>query len=264
MLETTESTQIRADRPTVLVVDDSAAGRYSLARALRAHGFDTVETAGGAQALELAAKHHVSAVVLDVHLPDLHGFEVCRLIRSRPETATLPVIHVSAVYVESSHQVDGLAAGADAYLLSPVDPPVLAAMLDSLIRAHRLNSDARRRESRFRGVFEAADCAMLLLDANGCIAEVNGAFASLVDRQRERLPGRPLADLAPRESRDELARLVEGWRAGPWRGEFALTTARSVRVPLSWVVSPHPEPGFSIAVALPSATAASPRPARAS
>jgi CheY-like chemotaxis protein len=78
---------------SVLVVDDNASSRYATSRTLRAAGFNTVEASAGAEALELV--EFVSAVVLDVHLPDLLGFEVCRLMRSRAATASLPVVHVS-------------------------------------------------------------------------------------------------------------------------------------------------------------------------
>ncbi|HZY16118.1 MAG TPA: response regulator transcription factor [Ramlibacter sp.] len=116
---------------SVLVVDDNAASRYATSRALRAAGFNTVEAAGGAEALELV--EFVSAVVLDVHLPDLLGFEVCRLLRSRAVTATMPVIHVSAVYVTEEDRSGGLETGADAYMIAPVDPMELIAKLDELI-----------------------------------------------------------------------------------------------------------------------------------
>jgi CheY-like chemotaxis protein len=116
---------------SVLVVDDTPSNRYATSRALRAAGFNTVEAAAGAEALELI--DFVSAVVLDVHLPDLLGFEVCRLLRQRAETASLPVVHVSAVYVSPTEQAHGLEAGADAYMLAPVDPQALAATLDRLI-----------------------------------------------------------------------------------------------------------------------------------
>lgn len=116
---------------SVLVVDDHAPSRYATARALRAAGFNVVEAAGGAQALELA--RYVSAVVLDVHLPDLHGFEVCRLLRERPETARLPVVHVSGVYVQDVDIADGRLSGGDDYFVNPVDYGVLAARLDELL-----------------------------------------------------------------------------------------------------------------------------------
>ena len=116
---------------SVLVVDDAESSRYALSRGLRAEGFQTVEAAAGAQALELA--EYVSAVVLDVHLPDVHGFEVCRLLRSNPKTAGVPIIHVSGVYVKDEHRVAGTRAGADAYLVSPVDTAELAALIDRLV-----------------------------------------------------------------------------------------------------------------------------------
>ena len=82
---------------TVLVVDDDPATRYATARILRGAGFKTQEAATGAEAIALAPE--VSAVVLDVHLPDTNGFEVCRVIRSRPDTASLPVVHLSAEFI---------------------------------------------------------------------------------------------------------------------------------------------------------------------
>ena len=116
---------------SVLVVDDNASSRYATARGLRAAGFNIVEAAAGAEALELV--EFVSAVVLDVHLPDLLGFEVCRLLRARTATASLPVVHVSAVYISPAEQATGMKSGADAYLVSPVDPKTLVATLDQLI-----------------------------------------------------------------------------------------------------------------------------------
>ena len=121
---------------SVLVVDDNPSSRYATARSLRAAGFHIVEAAAGAEALELV--EFVSAVVLDVHLPDLLGFEVCRLVRQRAATASLPVVHVSAVYITQEEQSAGLEAGADAYMVAPVDPEALVATLDHLIDARPL------------------------------------------------------------------------------------------------------------------------------
>jgi DNA-binding response OmpR family regulator len=116
---------------SVLVVDDNAATRYATARSLKAAGFNTVEAAAGAEALELV--EFVSAVVLDVHLPDLMGYEVCRLLRSKATTAELPVVYVSAMFVSEADQQHGMKTGGDAYMVSPVDPEALLATLDQLI-----------------------------------------------------------------------------------------------------------------------------------
>jgi PAS domain S-box-containing protein len=232
---------------TVLIVDDSPGARYSLARVLRAAGFATVETAGGAQALELAARG-VDAVVLDVHLPDLHGFEVCRLLRSQPATATLPVIHVSAVHVKPQDQVAGLRTGADAYLVNPVEPNVLVATLEALIRARALEQELRRGQARFRSLFERADCALALVDGDGTFVEVNHAFASLLGQPAEQLRGRRVSALAPARSVLQVEEVVAGWRHG-WRGEFPLRAPDGAVLQLAWSVAPHAEPGFSVAVA---------------
>jgi DNA-binding response OmpR family regulator len=118
---------------SVLVVDDNEAALYAIARQLRAGGFNVVEASGGAKALELV--DFVSALVLDVHLPDLLGFEVCRLVRERPATSNLPVICVSAMYKSEQDQVHGIQTGADAYMPAPIDPDALLAALDHLIAA---------------------------------------------------------------------------------------------------------------------------------
>lgn len=127
---------------TVLVVDDNPATRYATARMLRAAGFRTAEAGSGREALDQAGQG-MSAVVLDVHLPDIDGFEVCRVLRSRPETELLPIVHVSAAYIRDEDRVTGLNAGADGYLVHPVEPAVLVATLQALIRA-RLAEDQMR------------------------------------------------------------------------------------------------------------------------
>lgn len=118
---------------SILVVDDMAAGRYAMARCLREAGFRTVEAAAGARALELAP--YVSAMVLDIHLPDLHGLEVCRLVRKGPGTRSLPIVHTSAVYVTEADRDASIASGADRYFTAPIDPSLLASTLDELLAA---------------------------------------------------------------------------------------------------------------------------------
>lgn len=119
----------------VLVVDDHEPARYAAARALRAAGFRTIEASAGAEALELA--EYAPAVVLDVRLPDLLGFQVCRLLRANIGTASLPIVQVSAVYVSEQDKASALEAGADAYMSAPVDYGVFVGTLDELLARPR-------------------------------------------------------------------------------------------------------------------------------
>ena len=97
----------------ILVVDDNPATRYSTSRVLRSAGWTINEAGTGLEALE-KAKEGVDLVVLDVNLPDIDGFEVCRRLRADETTARLPVLHLSATFVQDVHKVHGLEAGADA------------------------------------------------------------------------------------------------------------------------------------------------------
>src|SRR5690349_11608869 len=106
---------------TILVVDDAEASRYLVGRALRAAGFLVVEAATGAGALELA-RLEPDLIVLDVRLPDVDGYEVCRRLRAEPLTRRIPVLQVSAAFRDSDDRAAGLEAGADAYMAHPYGP----------------------------------------------------------------------------------------------------------------------------------------------
>jgi len=116
---------------SVLVVDDHTQNRYGTARMLRAAGYKTMEAASGAEALEFA--EYVCAVVLDIHLPDLMGFEVCRMLRKDPRTANLPIIHVTAKHITEEDRRESQESGANAYFRSPPDPDELVKTIDALI-----------------------------------------------------------------------------------------------------------------------------------
>ena len=235
---------------TVLVVDDDPATRYATARVLRGAGFKTQEAATGTEALALAPA--VSAVVLDVHLPDIDGFEVCRIIRSQPDTALMPVMHVSAAYVKSEDKVAGLDAGADAYLVRPVEPAVLIATLQALIRARMAEDQLRRSEARFRAIYNQAQSGMALIDAQGRLTDVNPALARMLGRERETLIDMPISALAPADWSAFVREKTEGLAdaGAPWQGEFPLTRPDGTPVFLEWSLSAHVEPGLRIGIAL--------------
>src|SRR5262249_58233669 len=116
---------------TVLYVDDDEANRHALAFVFRQAGFEVKEAGTGGEALRLAAEKP-DLVVLDVQLPDVNGFEVCRRIRAHPATTAIPVMHLSAVYVSPDDRTHALEEGADAYLAKPVEPREVVAHATAL------------------------------------------------------------------------------------------------------------------------------------
>jgi PAS domain S-box-containing protein len=236
---------------TVLVVDDNPATRYSTARVIRAAGFKTAEAGTGGEALALTGTG-VSAVVLDVDLPDMNGFEVCKAIRMQPDTVALPVVHLSAIYAKSEDRVAGFNAGADAYLVHPAEPAVLIATLQALIRARLAEESLRRSETRFRAIYSEAQSGICLIDAQGRFADANPAFERLLGRTREQLVGQRISDFAPAAQAALVAQhtVPADDAGGGWRGEFALVDARGTPVQLEWRISAHVEPGLRIGIAL--------------
>jgi signal transduction histidine kinase len=130
--------------PTVLNVDDYTPGRYARTRVLQQSGFSVREAATGVDALSSAFAHIPSVVLLDVNLPDMSGFDVCRQLRQNPSTAFTTVIHLSATSTGPDRQVEGLNGGADSYLVEPIEPAVLVATIRALLRARKAEEALRR------------------------------------------------------------------------------------------------------------------------
>lgn len=137
-----------AEATRVLVVDDAEASRYLLSSWLRRSGYRVTEASTGGEALALLAETPFDLVMLDVNLPDMSGFDVCAQIKTNPKTAALPVIHVSATAIEPEDEARGLSGGADAYLLEPVDPRVLVATVEAVLRYYRARAVAERLAAR--------------------------------------------------------------------------------------------------------------------
>ena len=129
----------------LLVVDDDEAKRYLLSTWLRRAGHTVVEAATGRAALELVGAAEL--VLLDVNLPDVSGFEVCRQIKGDPMTAAIPVIQVSATAVAVADRAHGLTQGADAYLIDPSQPEELLATVTAALRYYRARQRAERTAS---------------------------------------------------------------------------------------------------------------------
>jgi CheY-like chemotaxis protein len=132
----------------VLVVDDSASKRYVISSWLRRGGFEIIEAETGAEALSRLARTEIDLVILDVKLPDMSGFAVCEQIKRDPLHGSTPVVHVSAAAVDTIDRARGLAGGADAYLVEPIDPEELLATVNAILRHYRARERAERVAAR--------------------------------------------------------------------------------------------------------------------
>lgn len=110
---------VPTDRPLVLVVDDDPDARDTVAVMLESDDISVIKASTGEAALYVVAAFPVSAIVLDVLLPDRNGYEICRFLRDDPETRGIPIIMLTAL-TRVVDEVAGVVAGADAFLVKPV------------------------------------------------------------------------------------------------------------------------------------------------
>ena len=183
---------------TILSVDDNDAIRYSFTRYLREGGYEVIEARTGAEALEMA-RLDPALITLDINLPDIDGYEICRRLKDDPATRDIPVLHISASYVEAGDRARGLEGGADAYLAEPVDQLELLATVKALIRMRQAQREARRQAA-------AAEIARKeLQDANETLETRVRQRTAELERQR-----RDVQDLSSQllQAQDEERRRI--------------------------------------------------------
>lgn len=231
----------------LMIVDDEPASRYATSRLLRSAGFRTREVASGTQALEEVGET-ISAMVLDVHLPDIDGFEIARILHSRPDTARLPILHLTAAYVTDEDKVRGLDSGADAYLTRPVEPAVLVATVQALVRARVAEAAMRRSEAKFRAIYAQALGGICLLSEDGVFLDANPAMLKMLGRDAETVKGHRVSDFAPPEWVQRVDACTAHVPSGGAPQEFPVVTPSGELVYLEWALSPHIEPGVNMAL----------------
>jgi adenylate cyclase len=151
--------------PVILVVDDLPENVRLLQAVLEPRGYTVVTAMSGAEALERVASQPVDMVLLDVSMPGMDGFEVCRRLRAEPATSFLPIVMVTAS--GSEEKVAGIKAGADDFIPKPFDQGELLARVRSLLRIKGYHDTIVEQASR--------------------LAEWNGRLEQRVEQQVEQL-----------------------------------------------------------------------------
>lgn len=123
------------ERRQILIVDDYPGARYLRSRILSEAGYEVIEASTGTDALTIARTQRPSLVLLDVNLPDISGFDVCERLKQDPATASIPIIQITGAWLSDESRRQGMASGADAYLVEPVDDVTLLRNVVMLIES---------------------------------------------------------------------------------------------------------------------------------
>jgi signal transduction histidine kinase len=180
--------------PRVLFVEDDIGKRYVIARQLRAAGFDIVEAETGAEGLAKLTPE-LDVVILDMKLPDMYGWDVCRKIKENPQTSSVMVLELSATLATPHDRARGLELGADAYLVHPVELVELIATLRALHRLRRAERERERHRELFLGTvghdlrnpLQTIVTAAQVLSASSALGATERRTVATIERTADRM-----------------------------------------------------------------------------
>ena len=207
----------RIDAPTVspqrmkiLLVDDTPENLVSLEATLSSLGEELVFANSGREALRHVLNDDFAAILLDVRMPDMDGFETAELIRSRPRSRQIPILFLTG-YRNEEHLFRGYDLGAVDFLFKPIVPEILRSKVAVFVELSRGNARLREQadelrkqaetlqktEQRFRSLLEAAPDAMVVCRADGQIVMVNSRTEAMFHSERDKLLYRNIRSLVP-------------------------------------------------------------------
>ena len=223
----------------ILAIDDNPDNLTTLkAIAGEALPASVVLTAlGGARGIELARAEDPDVILLDIVMPDMDGYEVCRRLKADEQTNAIPVVFVTALQASRESRVKALEVGAEAFLAKPIDEPELVAQIRAMTRlkaAHRterqekdhlatlvaertaelqqelaerkqVEAALRASEARHHSILRTAMDGFWRVNLHGRFLEVNEAYCSMSGYSEEELLGMSIADLEARETPAETA-----------------------------------------------------------
>lgn len=171
----------------ILLVDDDNKVREATSIILSALDCEILEASTGNESLEKVYGFRPDLVVLDVVLPDIDGFTICKKIKSDPELKGTFVVLVSGVKISSDYQAQGLESLADSYIQRPFATREFIARIESIIRIQKTEKALRESEEKFKTIFDNAKDAIYIHDFKGNFLEVNETAFKLLGYSKEEL-----------------------------------------------------------------------------
>jgi hypothetical protein len=164
--------------PRILIADDEDVNRFTLEAILSRDGYDLHFANDGQEACDQARLLQPDLILLDVMMPVMDGFAVCRRVRQDPVIGRVPIILITALHDEES-RLEGLRAGADDFLTKPCANEELRARVRTVASLNRFRAIAEQ-SARFQQLFELTPAAIVLVDEHGVISAANSGAKTLL------------------------------------------------------------------------------------
>ena len=222
-LDSEDSTSAGQAPPiNVLIVDDESRNLLVLETILSGHGYRLVRAESANQALLALVVEEFALIILDIRMPGMTGLELAQMIKGRKKTALVPIIFLTAYYLEDQHILDGYGTGAVDYLQKPVNPMILRskvavfaelhrksreleianrALLAEVIERRRAEEELDAQRQQLKGIITSAMDAIITVDEEHRVVIFNCAAESMFGYQAADVIGQPLDRFMPERYR---------------------------------------------------------------
>ncbi|MGD9007119.1 MAG: sigma-54-dependent Fis family transcriptional regulator [Desulfobacteraceae bacterium] len=205
--------EIQPTKENILIVDDTPDNLRLLSKMLTEHSYKVRPAPSGAHALATAKKEIPNLILLDVIMPEMDGYDVCRALKDDARTRDIPVIFLSALN-EVEDKVRGFEAGGVDFITKPFHVKEVMVRVEIHLKISNLQHKLRNETARFKTLAHAAFEAILIHSA-GVIIDANSAAARLFRCSEAALIGADLAELLP----SEFCRQVQSEQPSPFEGD---------------------------------------------
>ena len=220
--ESSASTPVERDQVDLLLVDDRPENLLALEAILEPLGQRLVRASSGEDALRRLLERDFAAILLDVQMPGMNGFETAKMIKARERSRYIPIIFLTAISKDEHYVFEGYSVGAVDYIFKPFQPEILRSkvqvFVDLYLQQRRIADQEQRlrgierqelelrhmrellqSEARFREIVSSAMDAILLFDADGKISVINGAAERMFATTAAEATGGPIARFFPED-----------------------------------------------------------------
>jgi len=188
---------------SILVVDDEPDILFATSRLLRSAGYAVFEATTGDACLKTVHEIAPDLVLLDVELPDINGYEVCRQIKTNKEMLHSYVVMISGKMISPDNQSEGLEIGADGYLTRPISNRELLAHVRAICRIIMAERELKQlkvklemqNEDRHLSILKTAMDGFWIADNNGRLLEVNDSYCKMTGYREDELLTKSISDL---------------------------------------------------------------------
>jgi len=178
-----ENEKANSEKPLILAVDDEEMNLELLEILMVPLGYQVEKAKNGKEALEKIAERSPDIILLDVMMPGMDGFEVCRILKEDEKTRDIPVVMVTALN-QIENKVTGIETGADDYLIKPFHRNELIARVKSLLKVRTLNDKVKKYQYTIRSLFELTTLSEDFRDRGGIFNELAKRTAELTGMEK--------------------------------------------------------------------------------